>query len=62
MRVLIMFDDGHDYGEFEYFSDFTSLTDENFEKVEEEAYYKLRKAFGYRRGRKITRIYNLDEE
>ena len=52
MKVLVLWDDGHDRGEFEYFSKYNRI---NAKSIKEEAYYEMAKRYGYyTRNRKIN--------
>lgn len=47
------YDDGHDYGEFEYYSDYRKNSKRNYEDMVNE----FQKRYGYRRFKEIINIY-----
>lgn len=54
MKVCVVWDNGHDFGEFEYFSNYSRI---NAKGIKEEAYDEMSKRYGYHtRNRKINLI------
>lgn len=51
------YDDGHDYGEFEYYSDYRRNSKKNNEDMIEE----FKKAYGYKRYAQIKNIKCIDK-
>lgn len=58
MKVRVLYDDGHDYGEFEYFSKFNRI---NARGIKEEIHHEILLKYGISRGRymKVTSFYRV---
>ena len=58
LKWKIWTDDGHDYGEFEYFSKFNRI---NAKGIKEEIYHELLQRYGVSRSRyiKVTDFYRV---
>lgn len=58
MTVRVCYDDGHDYGEFEYFSKFNRI---NARGIKEEIHHELLKIYRVSRSRyiKVTNFYRV---
>lgn len=57
MKVLVVWDDGHDFGEFEYFSNYSRI---NAKGIKEEAKLQMIQRYGYNtRNREIKNIYRV---
>lgn len=59
MRVRVIYDDGHDYGEFEYFSKYDRI---NAKGIKEEIKDEMRKKYGKRaKYQKIKQFYRVED-
>lgn len=57
MKVLVVWDNGHDTGEFEYFSNYSRI---NAKGIKEEAKLQMIQRYGYNtRNREIKNIYRV---
>ena len=58
MKVRVCYDDGHDYGEFAYFSKFNRI---NARGIKEEIHHELLQRYGVSRSRyiKVTNFYRV---
>ena len=60
MKVLVNYDDGHDYGSFEYFSQFNRI---NAKGIKDEIRDQIVRRYGYSRSRyiEVTGWYRIDD-
>ena len=60
MKVLVIYDDGHDYGEFEYFSQFNRI---NAKGIKDEIRDQIAQRYGYSRSRyiEVNDWYRIDD-
>lgn len=58
MKVRVYYDDGHDYGEFEYFSKFNRI---NARGIKEEIHHELLQRYGISKSKyiKVTNFYRV---
>lgn len=57
MKVCVVWDNGHDFGEFEYFSNYSRI---NAKGIKEEAKLQMIQRYGYNtKNREIKNIYRV---